>query len=179
MVNDILNYYDLKTNNYRKGLFETYSPNQPWSDEVKKSQHGVSYTQFIATKNIHITDTITLLDMFHGLCYTYLSYFITMNPDWTPVELRRTNFWTTLIHAYATKEINGVTYFADARGISDNCLDFFNDYRFSKNNMSINHIHDLPELTYEDSLIMKKAYDIIYGDEPIILEQHTTIAYVS
>ena len=167
MTKDILQYYNLISHNYNKGLFEKHVADRTWSNEVKKSKNGVSYTQFIDAKDMMITNDLSLLDMFHGLCHTYMAYFITMNPDWKPMQMRRLNFWNTLIHAYAVKTIGDITYFADARGVTDNCLDFFNDYRFAKNNMIIEPVRDLPELTYEDSRVLKKAYDIIYHNKSI------------
>lgn len=43
-----------------------------------------------------------------------------------------------LIHAFAIKKTeDGRFLFADARGYTDNVLDFFTDFRFSKSNMSL------------------------------------------
>lgn len=169
MVQDILNYFELKTTGYTHGLFNTKLTDRPWSNDINKTTSGVSYTQFIDAKKHKLTNTISLLDVFHGLCAFYMSYFITMNPDWIPMKIYRPECINSLIHSFAIKEINGITYFADARGITDNCIDFFSDYRFSKKTMQLTKIDNLPELDYDDMLIMKKAYDIIYHNKPITI----------
>lgn len=155
MVEDILKFYPLKSRGYKKGLFATHK--NEWVNIG-----GLNRTQFIEAKEIKIDKDITLLDMFHGYCVLFMSYFITKQPSWNVMLLERPDSFQKIVHCFATKTINGVTYFADARGITDNCLEFFSDFRFCKDNMNIKEFKKLPELSYEQMLWMKKSYDIIF-----------------
>ena len=83
------------------------------------------------------------------------------------MKLYRTGNVDKINHVFAIKKIHDVTYFADARGITDDCALFFKEYLCSNYKMNIEKIHTLPELEFEDMLIFKKAYDIIYKNEPI------------
>ena len=171
MKKDILKYFDLITNDFSYGLFEKKLKDRTWN-EINNIQFDPK-TQFIDAKSYTVYDNITLLDMFHGLCAFYMSYFITKNPDWTPMELYHFETRKQIIHIFAIKQINNVTYFADARGITDNCIEFFSDYNFSKNKMHIHKITHLPELDYDDMILMKKAYDMIYKNKKIQIKKNT------
>ena len=146
MSNNISSYVSLKSNGYAYGLFKNTC---------------------LDARLYKITKNITLIDMFHGSCMLYMSYFITLNPDWTPMKLYRTENVDKIIHVFAIKKIHDVTYFADARGITDDCALFFKEYLCLKDIITIEKIYDLPELDFEDMLIFKKAYDMIYKNEPL------------
>ena len=163
MTKDILAFFDLNTIGYTTGLFRIPLSKRSWSNNIKKSKNGVSYTQFIDAKEIKISNEITLLDMFHGKCDIYTSYYIEKNPDWTPMELLRVDAWNKINHVFAVKKLaDGRILFADARGITDNFLDFFEDFKFSKKNMAIKKVDRLTELTDIDRVISKKAYELVY-----------------
>lgn len=162
MLQSILKHFDNKSNNYNTGLFSDYNIDRKWQHYLQYDYYDIP-TQFIDSTNCKISKTLSLFDIFHGWCMVYLSYFITMNPDWTPVMITGKN--ETLYHAFATKTIENITYFADARGITDNALTFFTEYQNIHDTIKIQKITDLPELTFEDMLIMKKAYDIIYNNK--------------
>lgn len=112
------------------GLFKNFS-DRVWSDKPNKYDHGVSYTKYEDAMSIGVGE-LTLFDMFHGNCWCYAQYFKLMNPEWDIIQILRGNFWNTTVHTFCVKKVNEITYFADARGITDNPKVFFDDYSCSK-----------------------------------------------
>lgn len=146
MVEDILKFYPLNTKNFSTGLFATPLKNRPWSDRPKKSLHGISYTQFEDAFEIKVTESLNLFDLFHGFCDDFAMYFKKLNPDWEIYALKRDSF-NPLIHMYAIKHLeDGRILFADARGVTDNVLDFFRDFRFAKSAFveKVELVNDIP-----------------------------------
>ena len=165
MTKDILQFFPLNSNGEVKGLFETPLSQRPWSDQVKKSIHGVSYTKFYDANDVKLSEKNTLLDMFHGWCKDFMFYFYKKNPDWTPCLLRRDGFYQSLVHAFCFKILeDGRILFADARGITDNCLDFFDDFKFSKNNMQLIYPKDIKDVVINNYDDCVRAYKHIFGD---------------
>ena len=163
MTKDILQFFPLNSKGEVKGLFKTPLSERPWSDKVKKSVHGVSYTKFYDANEIKLSDENTLLDMFHGWCKDFMVYFSKKNPDWSPCLLRRDGFYQSLVHAFCYKKLeDGRILFADARGITDNCLDFFDDFRFSKNNMQLIAVEDIEKQVINHYDDCKKAYEYVF-----------------
>lgn len=84
-------------------------------------------------KSCFLCGNTPLFDFFHGYCWYYAKYFQTKNPEWKTISLIRNTFWKTNIHTFCTKQEKNKTLFADARGITDDPTEFFQDYTFSKN----------------------------------------------
>lgn len=162
MTKDILTYFPLNSKNEVLGLFEKPLNQRYWSNRPKKSINGVSYTQFPDAYEIVLSNKNTLFEMFHKNCWNFMTYFKSQNPEWIAYELRRETFYSTLIHAFCCKKLeDGRILFADARGITDNCLDFFEDFNFSKDSMVLKEVNILePHNPLEDDC--KKAYEYIY-----------------
>lgn len=52
--------------------------------------------------------------------------------------MKRNTYWSSIVHAFAVKELeDGRILFADARGYTDSALQFFADFRFSKQTMEV------------------------------------------
>lgn len=141
MLKDITNYFPIQEHKYSTGLF-----NQKTASKIQ----------------IHkiLSDNMSLFDMYNGLCMLYMSYFITQKPDWKIMKLTKNN---SLIHVFATKNINNINYFADARGITDNCIIFFKDYACSTEKLIIQPVTNLPELDFYEIIPFAKAYKICYS----------------
>lgn len=132
MVKDIEKYYPRNTKGFSLGLFEKPLRERQWSNKPNKSIHGVSYTQFEEAFDVKVGD-ICLFDYFHGYCDDFALYFKQQHPDFEIMEIRRNSGWNSLVHVFAVKEIeDGYYLFADARGITDDCFEFFSDFKFSK-----------------------------------------------
>lgn len=173
MLEDILAFYPNNSKNVATGLFKTPVASRIYCNPdnyMSKSTTGYTSTFYSDAYSIKINDNLTLLDIFHGCCYDFALYFVSKHPDWKVMELTRPDsFFNKCNHVFAIKETDdGRTLFADARGITDNPLEFFHDYKYSKHNMDISPI-DTTNLTLSDNSIdvCQKAYDIIYKDEPI------------
>ncbi len=147
------------------GLFTTRTISRAWNDKPNKSINGVSYTLYGDAYRISCGPDASLFDFIHGRCAEFAYYFHEQNPDWKIVDMRRGNFWDSLIHSYCIKEIGGITYFADARGITDDPEEFFADFACSKDMHVEDYIPEEDEAVEEE---VKKAYELIFGDEPIL-----------
>lgn len=160
MTKDILGIYPMHETTFTLGLFKSI----PFEDRTITyfESHKGAHTRFSEALDVMLDDKWSLYDMFHGLCLLYASYFISENPEWTPMVLKNKSTGR-LTHVFLTKELNGATLFADARGITDNPLEFFDDYKFSKKTLYVERTDKLPELDFDDMLKYKKAYDIIYN----------------
>lgn len=133
MVEDILKFYSLNSEGFSFGLFSTPLGARSWSDKPMKSLHGVSYTQFDDAFSTKVSENLSLFDLFHGYCKDFAAYFAEKNPDWEIHSLTRDTFHQSLVHMYAVKKLSdGRLLFADARGVTDNVIDFFRDFRFGK-----------------------------------------------
>ena len=110
------------------GQFQTKWKDRPWDESPKKSVHGVSRTQYGDAMQIRLCDNLTLFEMFHKWCDPFAAYICKRNPDWKMVSLRRDTFYNSLIHAFAVKERESGTLYADARGITDDPEEFFLDF---------------------------------------------------
>lgn len=97
---------------------------------------GVWNTNFANAMDIELNcKKFTLFELFHGLCYPYLSLFLSLNPEWKPMLLVRQHHFCggKLVHAFAYKFLeDGTCLFADARGYNDNLAEFLDDFYFSK-----------------------------------------------
>lgn len=111
-------------------------------------------------------------EFLHGYCDLFLVYFLKNMPGWTgKIMVRPSN--KMIIHAYAER-INdeGITEYADARGIFCDEKEFFKPYWFRKKDMKI---HDITE---EETIVcferiekewLEKAiselFEYVYGDK--------------
>lgn len=136
------------------GFFENYGE-RVWSNRPNRTVHGVSYTKFadLMDLEIHGTDPFC---MFHGRCYQFAHYFAGETPGWTVTLIERGTFWNTLVHAFCTKEIDGKTYFADARGITDDPSVFFEDYECGKS------AYPVTEKRKDLNLQFQKPFETMY-----------------
>lgn len=159
MVKDIEKYYKRNTKGFSLGLFKTPLKERKWSDKPNKSIHGVSYTQFEESFDMKVEDKC-LFDFFHGYCDDFALYFYKEHPDFKIMELRRNSGWNSLVHVFAVKEIeDGYYLFADARGITDDCYEFFSDFKFSK----FSYLEETDTNRYvKDKKHCEMAYDLIY-----------------
>lgn len=172
MTEDILKFFPLNTNNECGGLFKTSIKDRTWSDKPNKNMHGVSYTKFPEAFDITYgpAGCTQLFTMFHKNCYQYACLFLENNPDWTIYELQRDGFYHSTVHCFAVKRLpDGRNVFADARGYTDNPLEFFDDFKFSKTAHLLNITNDA---RYEKYIpiknIMQIAYENIFKDCPYI-----------
>lgn len=159
MVKDIEKYYPRNTKGFSLGLFEKPLRERQWNNKPNKSLHGVSYTQFEEAFDIEVGDRC-LFDYFHGYCDDFALYFKQQHPNFEIMELRRNSGWNSLVHVFAVKEIeDGYYLFADARGITDDCYEFFSDFKFSK----FSYLEKTDTNRYlKDQEYCKMAYDSIY-----------------
>ena len=159
MVKDIEKYYKRNTKGFSLGLFETPLKERKWNNKPNKSIYGVSYTQFEEAFDIKVGNRC-LFDYFHGDCDNFALYFYKEHPDFKIMELRRDSGWNSLVHVFAVKEIeDGYYLFADARGITDDCYEFFSDFKFSK----FSYLEETNTNRYvENKRDCKIAYDLIY-----------------
>lgn len=133
MTEDILRFYPLNTKNFSTGLFKKSINNRALSDRPKKSIYGVSYTRYAEAFEMKIFEDISLFELFHKNCDDFAMTFYKKHPDWEIYELRRDTFYNSLVHVFAIKKLkDGRILFADARGITDNVIEFFDDFTFSK-----------------------------------------------
>ncbi len=173
MIKDILPYFPFCGNNVAYGLFE-----RPINQRTKmmglSKKYGVNATYYPDAKDIKLSDEITLLDMFHGYCTIYAKFFNDKHPEFETMMLERTNsFWNITNHVFCVKHLdNGICIFADARGLSDNPLEFFADYSFCKNNMNIYPLNiefqDVLKIDLIDLEICNIAYRKIYKNCPYL-----------
>ena len=143
------------------GLFGNFSE-RVWSDRPNKCDHGVSYTKYEDAMNVHV-GKLTLFDMFHGNCWYYAQYFKLMNPDWDIIQILRGNFWNNAVHTFCIKKADNITYFADARGITDDPEVFFEDFSCSKEAYWQSQDLELEHKCFMDSY--EKAYRYIFKDK--------------
>ena len=138
------------------GFFENYGK-RVWSDRPNKTVHGVSYTKFGDVMDLEIPGTDPFY-MFHGRCYQFAHYFAGETTGWTVTIIERGNFWNTIVHAFCTKEINGKTYFADARGITDDPSVFFEDYDCSRNAYLVTEKQKDTDMEFRESVEIMYDY---------------------
>lgn len=166
MITDILTYYPSNGQTVSLGLFQTPLADRPWTYHLAKSKYGVIKSQFTDAMTISLSEDLSLFDLFHGYCGAFAEFFYKEHPSWTIKELIRENDWNTCNHIFLTKEMpDGKILFADARGITDDPLIFFNDYSFSKNNMDIITMNSMTPDNKLDKKLMqacKTAHDIIF-----------------
>ena len=175
MIDDILQWFPFRGHKIQYGLFSTPIAKRELKCGLSRKTYGVDRTYYAEANDILLNDTTTLLDMFHGLCVPFTVYFTNRHPDFTPTVLERPcSFYNTTNHAFALKHLpNGICLFADARGITDDPIEFFSDYTFSKNNMAIKQLKIAPD-EYEDGhlfkpdQICKTAYNIIFENCPYL-----------
>ena len=137
-LTDILSFFPENSKNECTGLFKIpLKERSPY--HLNKCVHGVSYTQYgDAASCLNPYNGESLLDQFHGKCDRYLAFFMLKNPDWIPLIMKRNTYWSSIVHAFAVKELeDGRILFADARGYTDSALQFFADFRFSKQTMEV------------------------------------------
>ncbi len=150
------------------GLFENFSDRE-WSDIPNKCSHGVSYTKYEDAIDVHVSICLTLFDMFHGKCWYFAQYFKNINPDWEIVQILRGNFWNEIVHTFCIKKVNGITYFADARGITDDPEVFFEDYSCSKNAYIVHNNPELDSDYFNFSDACEQAYKYIFKDNKALI----------
>lgn len=143
------------------GLFTKPISKRRWSDKPNKITNGVSYTQYADAMRISCGYGWSLFDFIHGKCGYFADYFHENNPDWKVINMMRGSSWGTMIHSYCIKEINGTTYFADARGITDDPETFFNDFTCSKEMYVVDNTQER-DTKYDKWCA--KAYEYTYGD---------------
>ena len=156
------------------GLFENFQ-NRKWSDRPNKCIHGVSYTKFSDAMDIVVGEN-TLFDMFHGYCAYYAAAFNELHPDWEIMTIQRGNFWNSSVHTFCVKVEDGIRYFADARGITDDPAVFFDDFQCSKNAYLIEKISDFSDELYQQlKPELLAAYEKIYKTEAFLLKEDENI----
>ena len=143
------------------GLFSKRLSKRPWSNEPNKCSHGVSYTQYEDAMKISF-GSMSLFDYFHGSCWYYAKYFQHKNPEWKTISLLRGNWRDSIVHTFCIKQLGDKTLFADARGITDDPVEFFSDFSFSKNSHIVEDTDEM-ELSWFGK-DYKKAYDFIFKD---------------
>lgn len=138
MTEDILLYFPLNTKNVRYGLFKKPLSGRKYTGGISNRLYGVNGTYYADALKISIGEDYTLLDMFHGYCLPYAKYFTEKNPDWEIMELQKYHTYKRINHVFAVKHLkDGRTLFADARGITDDVLEFFEDFVMSKKTMKV------------------------------------------
>lgn len=154
------------------GLFEKRVADRALSNKPNKSLHGVSATRYAEALDVKVGvdkagDDVALFDMFHGYCDGFAYYLAKKHPEWSIVTVRRDGFWKRLVHAFCVFWQDGHLCYADARGITDDPVEFFMDYSCGK---EINV--DVLELSQADEyfrtrpemiLVCQDAYQIVYG----------------
>lgn len=164
MTKDILLYFPLKTKNVRYGLFKTPVSDRQYTGGLKRKLYGVNGTYYNDALDIGIGDNYTLLDMFHGWCVPYAKYFTERNPDWSIMELEKYHSYKRVNHAFAVKYLrDGRILYADARGITDNVLEFFEDFTMSKDTMHVFPLRVKLDCYPVSKSIFKNAYEKIYA----------------
>ena len=145
------------------GQFQTKWKDRPWDESPKKSVHGVSRTKYGDAMQIRLCDNLTLFEMFHKWCDPFAAYICKRNPDWKMVSLRRDTFYNSLIHAFAVKERENGTLYADARGITDDPEEFFLDFNGTDMKVVYEAMPHLLFDAYSDSAMPKQAVADAYA----------------
>lgn len=115
------------------GFFQKRWEDRAWSNKPNKCISGVSYTKYIEMENFPVgEDGLTMFDFLHGKCGYFSDYLHIKNPKWQVIDMMRGTFWNPMIHSYCVRTIGGKTYFADARGITDDPEEFFSDFTCGK-----------------------------------------------
>lgn len=151
-----------------------YFNNEPVYEGCNFPLTGTWGTDYAYTKTMQLQEK-TMFQMFHGICYDYLKFFINKNPDWKPLFLvRESNYGgVQLIHAFAYKKDNDKILFADARGITDDAVLFFSDFCFSDSAKILDNsswysegfFDELEDIRFVEDCNL--AYSEIYGDASV------------